>query len=211
MTQTLELGPRVELVSMDPHCNDITIALYSPGSADDPAYQVHTYSTIPGAAERIANIINTMQILGGIEQNEEGLMRFPCGHAHLLAARRLFLDSCKLDPATTIAPRPLQIFDKKADGTISITSLGAGLYEAHPEQGAIGVERRVTTIARGLIRLGELEEIDGHPNQLRFSCGQAHDDLIGMLLVRAPNVRAAMREAEEMASRGVLVAPSAQE
>jgi hypothetical protein len=56
-----------------------------------------------------------------------------------------------------------------------------------------------------------MEEVDGQPNQTRFSCSQEHDDLIGLLLVRAPNVRAAMREAEDMASRGVLAAPSAQE
>ena len=35
--------------------------------------------------------------------------------------------------------------------------------------------------------------------------------LIGLLLVRAPNVRAAVREAESLANRGVLSAPSAQE
>ena len=61
------------------------------------------------------------------------------------------------------------------------------------------------------MRLGEMEEVDSQPNQTRFSCGQEHDDLIGLLLVRAPNVRAAMREAEDMALRGVLAAPSAQE
>ena len=54
MTQTLDLGPRVELISMDPHFHDITIALYSPGSDGQPAYLVHTYSSIPGADERLA-------------------------------------------------------------------------------------------------------------------------------------------------------------
>lgn len=73
------------------------------------------------------------------------------------------------------------------------------------------MERRVTTIARGLIRLGEMEEVADQPNQVRFGCGHSHDALIGLLLVRAPNVRAAVREAEAMASRGVLSAPSSQE
>ena len=73
-----------------------------------------------------------------------------------------------------------------------------------------GVERRTATIARGLIRLGEMEETGDDANCLHFACGHAHDALIAQLLVRAPNVRAAMREAEEMAQRGQLVAPSAQ-
>ena len=211
MTQTLDLGPRVELVSMDPHFHDITIALYSPGSDGQPVYLIHTYSSIPGADERIVCLRQTMQTLGGMEAIGEGLLRFPCGHAHLLAARRVFLDSCKLNPEPAAEPRSLQVFDKKSDGTITVACLGNGLYEARPADDAQGTERRVATIARGLMRLGEMEEVDGQPNQTRFSCGQEHDDLIGLLLVRAPNVRAAMREAEDMASRGVLAAPSAQE
>ena len=211
MTQTLDLGPRVDVVSMDPHFNDITIALYKPGGDDAAVYQVHTYSSLPGASERIASVRETMQTLGGMEQTDEGLLRFPCGHPHLQAARRVFLDSCKHDPTTAPEVRPLHIFDKKSDGTITVASLGGGLYEARPAADAKKTERRVATIARGLMRLGEMDEVDGQPNQTRFSCGQSHDDLIGLLLLRAPNVRAAMREAEEMASRGVLAAPSAQE
>ena len=211
MTQTLDLGPRVELVSMDPHFHDITIALYSPGSDGQPAYLIHTYSSIPGADERIACLRQAMQTLGGMEAIGEGLLRFPCGYAHPFSARRVFLDSCKLNPEPAAEPRPLHVFDKKSDGTITVASLGNGLYEARPADNAQGTERRVATIARGLMRLGEMEEVDGQPNQTRFSCGQEHDDLIGLLLVRAPNVRAAMREAEDMALRGVLAAPSAQE
>jgi hypothetical protein len=194
---------------MDPHFHDISISLYRQDTI--AAYLVHTYSSLASAAERIASVVAAMKALGGLEETDDGLMRFPCGDAHQQAIRRLFLDSCKLAPETDPEPRPLHIFDKKADGTIAISSLGAGLYEAHPQGDVQGAERRVATIARGLIRLGEMEEVADEPNQARFTCGQAHDALVGLLLVRAPNVRAAMREAGEMASRGVLSAPSAQE
>ena len=211
MTQTLDLGPRIELVSMDPHFHDISIALYCPGPDTAPAYKVHTYSHLPGAAERVAEIMDAMQVLGGMEQTSDGLLSFPCGHAHLLAVKRLFLEACKLPPDQPIEPRPLHIFDKKANATIAVASLGQGLYEARATEQVRGVDRRVTTIARGLIRLGEMDEVADQPNQARFSCGHSHDALIGLLLVRAPNVRAAVREAEAMASRGVLSAPSSQE
>ena len=211
MTQTLDLGPRIELVSMDPHFHDISIALYCPGPDNAPAYQAHTYSHLPGAAERVAGVADAMQVLGDMEQTGDGLLRFPCGHAHLLAVKRLFLEACKLPPDQPIEPRPLHIFDKKANATIAVASLGQGLYEARATEQVQGVERRVVTIARGLIRLGEMEEVADQPNQVRFGCGHSHDALIGLLLVRAPNVRAAVREAESMASRGVLSAPSAQE
>lgn len=211
MAQTLDLGSRVELVSMDPHFDDISIALYSPEDSGSPCYQVHTYSQFPGAAERVAGVARAMQVLGGMEQTSDGLLRFPCGHAHLLAVKRLFLEACKLPLEQSIEPRPLHIFDKKANTTIAVASRGQGLYEVRATEQVPGVDRRVTTIARGLIRLGEMEEVADQPNQVRFSCGHAHDALIGLLLVRAPNVRTAVREAEAMANRGVLSAPSTQE
>ena len=211
MTRTLDLGSRVELVSMDPHFDSISIALYSPDDPGLPCYQVHTYSRLPGAAKRVAGVSRAMQVLGGMEQTSDGLLRFPCGHAHQLAVKRLFLEACKLSPERPIEPRPLHIFDKKANATIAVASLGQGLYEARATEQVQGVERRVATIARGLIRLGEMEEVADQPNQVYFGCGEAHDALIGLLLVRAPNVRSAVREAEAMASRGVLSAPSSQE
>ena len=242
MAQTLDLGSRVELVSMDPHCDDISIALYAPDSPGQPCYQVHTYSRRPGAVERVAGVARAMQVLGGMEPitagpigfsspccqitsrvahamqalrgmgpTTAGPIGFSCGHAHRLAVKRLFLEACKLPPAQPLQPRPLHIFDKKANATIVVASLGQGLYEARATEQTRGIERRVATIARGLIRLGEMDEVAGQPNQAQFGCGVAHDALIGLLLARAPNVRAAVREAEAMASRGVLSAPSAQE
>ena len=211
MAQTLDLGSRVELVSMDPHFDDISIALYCPDGPGLPCYQVHTYSRLPGAAERVAGVARAMQVLGGMEQTSADPLSFSCGHAHRLAVKRIFLEACKLPPAQPIEPRPLHIFDKKANATIAVASLGQGLYEARATESVQGVERRVTTIARGLIRLGEMDEVADQPNQAQFGCGEAHDALIGLLLVRAPNVRAAVREAEALANRGVLSAPSAQE
>lgn len=208
---TLDLGSRVELVSMDSHFDDISIALYSPDDLGLPGYKVHTYSQRPGAADRVAGVARAMQVLGGMEQTSDGLLRFPCGHAHLLAVKRLFLEACKLPPGQPPKPRPLHIFDKKANTTIAVASLGQGLYEVRATEQTRGVERRVATIARGLIRLGEMEEVADQPNQAQFACGHSHDALIGLLLVRAPNVRAAVREAEALASRGVLSAPSTQE
>ena len=211
MAQTLDLGSRVELVSMDPHFDDISIALYCLDGPGLPCYQVHTYSRRPGAAERVAGVARAMQVLGSMEQTSAGPLSFSCGHAHRLAIKRLFLEACKLPPAQPIEPRPLHIFDKKANATIAVASLGQGLYEARATESVQGVERRVATIARGLIRLGEMDEVADQPNQAQFGCGEAHDALLGLLLIRAPNVRAAVREAEAMASRGMLSAPSAQE
>ena len=71
--------------------------------------------------------------------------------------------------------------------------------------------KRRSAIAGGLVKLGEMEWAEGGQDEVAFLCGQAHDELIGVLLVRALNVRAILREQEMSASRGQLLAPSAQE
>ena len=45
---------------------------------------------------------------------------------------------------------------------------------------------------------------------MAFPCKTPHDALIGMLLFRAQNVRAAMQEEEMASARGMLASPSQQ-
>jgi hypothetical protein len=65
-------------------------------------------------------------------------------------------------------------------------------------------------VAGGLAKLGELDKVEDVEDQVKFRCGASHDGLVGVLLVRAPNVRSVLRELEQAAGRGVLAAPSAQ-
>ncbi len=205
MTQTLDLGERIELVSMDAHFQDITIALYRQqrdGAAD---YLVHSYSPLDGAAERIASIKETMVTLGGMQLTSDGLLHFACGEQHELACKRLFLESCKHNPAEAATTPSLTVFDKKGGCNLTVTSLGDGAFSAAADSD--GTERRVAVLSGGLTRLAQLEERE---NAIAFACGHSHDALIGLLLGRALNVRAAIREAEQNAGRGILAAPSQQ-
>ena len=65
-------------------------------------------------------------------------------------------------------------------------------------------------ITRGLLKLGQMEAVGDSNDRVAFTCGQDHDALVGLLLKRAPNVRAALREVEQMAARGVLSGPASQ-
>ena len=206
MGQTVELGRRVELVPMDPHFHDITLALYRQGAPSGPVYVVHTYSSRPGAAGRAAFVVGAMVVLGGMEAVGPQALRFPCGADHELACRRAFLEACKLDPTQPVVPRSLTFFDKKSSHQIQISGLGGGGYRVALEGGEA---TRTAGVAAGLAKLGQLQA--PAPDQVAFACGQAHDALIGMLLIRAVNVRATLREQELLAARGLLVAPSAQQ
>ena len=209
MGSTLELGRRIELVSMDPHCRNITIGLYELHPGGEPGFVVHSYSGLAEARTRLEFLAPTMVTLGGMEITKDGL-RFPCGAVHPLAVRRTFLEACKLPSDAKVEARPLTILDKKLNAMVTVTNRGAGEYEVSGDGPPAETASRLESITGGLRKLAELETIPGESLRVRFACGQSHDALVGLLLPRALNVRAVLREEEMAASRGVLVAPSAQ-
>jgi hypothetical protein len=206
---TTAIGRRIELISMDPHFHDISIGLYRQGGEASPEYLVHTYSRKEGAFQRIEFVIHAMAILGGMQQH--GLrLRFPCGDPHQLTVRRIFIEACKLKPGAVLAPRPLRILDKKSNLNFVVSGDGSGVYEIRPEDGGEEGVSRASAIGGGLAKLAEMTRVGTGPEQVAFACRHAHDAAVSTMLVRALNVRAILREEEMAASRGVLVAPSAQ-
>ena len=213
MGVTTDIGERIELLPMDPHFHDISIALYRQESDVGIELTVHTYSRKEGAQERIAFVAQAMAVLGGMELVGDSGTRlcFPCGTAHHLASKRVFLEACKLPTGSELAPRPLSIRDKKADAKMIATNLGSGSYEMSSDGEGGKVAKRKSAVTAGLAKLAQLQLDEGGRDRVEFSCGQSHDALVGLLLVRAPNVRVILREQEMTASRGQLAAPSAQQ
>ncbi len=210
---TSNIGKRIELVSMDPHCLNISIALYLQDHGRGPEFLVHTYSRRPEAMDRIRFIVKGMVTLGGMEllQDGSGRVRFPCHGDHLKACRRVFLEVCKIPNGSSLVPKELFIFDKKSNRTIRVV-LGSGCNYELTADGPDNEEKplRILAVAQGLTKLAELRIEGEGSNQLSFPCGQRHDPLIGLLLGRALNVRATLREQELAASKGILAPPSAQ-
>ena len=215
MGRLLELGERLELVSMDPHFHDISISLYrSTGEGGASGFLAHSYSTREGAAERLGFVMRAMAVMGGMgpAPGQSDRLAFACGAAHKAAVKRLFLEACKRATGAEVAAQPMRVYDKKNDLTIDATAVGDGRYRiaAAGSEGNDKAAQRVDGVTRGLIKLAELEP-GAEPGEVRFPCGHAHDELVCLLLGRALNVRAAMREAEAAAARGILAAPSAQQ
>ena len=209
MAHTLDLGARIELVSMDAHFRDITIGLYEQVRDGGPQYLVHSYSGFDGARQRLDFLIQAMKILGGLDE-VDGRLRFSCGARHQLGIRRVFLEACKIATGAEVQAKPLTVRDKKLDRIITVTSLQPGLYEVTAEGPLDTSALRVDSITGGLKKLAEIEFVADEPHRVKFKCDQPHDALMGLLLPRALNVRAVLREEEAAASRGMLAAPSAQ-
>ncbi len=206
------ISRRIELVSMDRHCDDLTLGLYEQVDADGHTFLIHTYSSRPGAATRTRFVARAMGVLGGMEvdPNNATKLRFPCGKCHRIACRRIFLEATKLATGDSLAARPLEVFDKRKKTTIRVKSLGDGEYLIGTVGLTGGHDRRAAVAALGLVRLGGMEAVPETSDRVRFGCRTSHDAAVGLLLTRALEVRAALREIESRAARGVLVAPSSQ-
>ena len=206
------IGRRIELVAMDGHCQDITIGLYEQASVDGTSFQVHTYSSRDGAAERVRYVAQAMAVLGGmqIDRDLDTRVRFPCGLPHCVACRRIFLESAKLPTGAPLEARPLEVWDRKKRKTIKVESLGRGEYLARTEGNVGAHDRRAAVAVLGLVKLGDMEAVPDTSDRVRFGCGTSHDAAVGLLLTRALEVRAALREIDSQAARGVLAAPSSQ-
>lgn len=210
MGRTQDFGSRIELVPMDLHFHEVSLGLYRQETDFGPEYLIHSYSSIEGIDERVTFVRKAAQILGDMVANDDGLLSFSCHSAHSAGTRRIFLESCKIPYSNQPELRSLTIFDKKAGCEIHLSSLGDGTYEVDAEEVHAAAQRRAEVVARGLCKLGEMDPVTEDFKRIAFPCGHAHDALVGLLLVRAPNVRAAMREEETAAARGMLAAPSQQ-
>ena len=198
---------------MDPQCGNISLGLYRRDDDATSQVLVHTYGNEEAAIERAGFISRAMIVMAGLEAvpNEPGWLRFPCGVFHQRALKRAFLDICKLASTATLEPKPLTVFDKKADCFHSTTHCGQGVYQMAAEQETEIARKRAVALAAGYVKLCDLEAVEGTNNQVAFACKSEHDGLMGLLMHRAQNVRAAMREAELNNARGILAAPSQQE
>ena len=210
MGKTLDLGRRLELEPMDKHCQNISVALYERDVEGAACFRVHTYSAVDGAGQRVAFLTQALLVMLGLDKAGDGYLRFSCGTVHERALKRAFLDLCRLETGADLAPKPLTAFDKKANGELSAVSLGDGVYEMRSVANDEAGQKRAIALARGYAKICEMQPVEGSQVQLRFGCGHSHDALLGMLMFRAQNVRAAMQEEEQASSRGMLSAPSQQ-
>lgn len=193
---------------MDRHCGDITVSLYL--RSDGLRGEVQSYASRPGVPDRLAWIAAAMRTLGGMT-GEGTTVAFACGAWHERAARRTFLEACKPDPAAALTARPSTVDDPRTNQVVSVTPLGSGAYRMTAVVADPNATSRAPAVAAGLAKLADVEVDPDDDTVVHFACGASHDELVSLLLPRAINVRAALREQELAASRGVLVAPSAQE
>ena len=102
-------------------------------------------------------------------------LRFPCGSWHDAAAKRLFAEACKIDPAGGVEPRPLTGTDSRSGQEILVEPIGAGRYRVTADGATDGPSSRAPAIARAMAKLAALDVSEDEETVVAFSCGCPHD------------------------------------
>ena len=170
MGLTRDMGRRVELVSMDPHFHDITLGLYRQDRAGRPQYLVHTYSGLPGAASG-GNLSPKLRRFSGARSESRTGCSFRAGRRIKLPPGVCFLIPASRRPGQSPPHGLSSILDKKSGRNIVVTKLTGGIYQIAADGPEEGKAARLDAIVAGLRKLGELDPVPDHADQVAFSCG----------------------------------------
>lgn len=216
MSRLVQHGRYLDLISMDKHFHDISIALHVREEGNTHQFILHTYSRLSGSRERIRALADLLVALGGMERIDPkgDLLCFPCGALHERGVKRLFNEVVALSPSTPPQAGPLSLKDPKTGGTVRVEPQndpqGGWTYQIRADGKPEQTERRVAEVTGGLCKLGDLERVVGTRDRVRFTCGRDHRGVVGVLLPKALNLRSVIAAEEAELRRGLLLAPSAQ-
>ena len=180
-------GNCLELVSMDPNFEDISVGLY----VKDGTCTVWTFSRKQGIEARIEQIRDQLVALGGMEavEGSANQVRFACGVLHERPIK--FLMSQAVGKAPDYAPPQgeMSIKDSRSPLTIKVTGAERGdsyVYAVSGEGDAPNPAVRLRMVVAGFLRYGEMNKAGDA--EVAFACGKRHDALIRLLMPYSRNI-----------------------
>ena len=177
-------GWNVEMVTMDPHFQEITVGLY----AKEGTFTVWTFSQKPGVEERIRKIRDQLVALGGMApvDGTHNQTTFSCGQDHGRPLKFLIMLAVEKDPDYTLPDG--RIKDLRSPLMLDLEASevdGRWVYRVTAEGEAPNPEARIRAVTNGFVRYGEMEKVgDG----ISFPCSHRHDKLAAVVLPYARNV-----------------------
>ena len=180
-------GNCLELVSMDPNFENISVGLYM----KDGVCTIWTFSSKAGGSARIEQIRDQLVTLGGMEAVEgtTSQVRFACGELHERAIK--FLMSQAVGKAPDFAPPQgeMSIRDSRSPLTIKVSGAAqddAYVYSVSAEGDAPNPTVRLRMVVAGFLRYGEMEKVGDV--EVAFPCGERHDALMRLLMPYSRNI-----------------------
>lgn len=200
--QVKSLGQCIELVSIDPHFNDVTIGLF----IKDGVMTIFSYSTIDGIDARIKQIRDRCVLLGDVEavEGSTNQLRLISDLQLDRALRFMFTAAVEKDPALELPSGRITAPDTKTKLDFLIDGEQVGdqyIYTVSTEGQAERPERRIMAAVGGFIRYSGCIRVD--KNQFSFPDGKRYDNFTRLILPLARNVSAveAQLEQDEMAGQ----------
>ena len=195
-----DLGRCIELISIDPHFNNISIGLYEKNGI----FTVWSFSKIAGVKERIQEVRDQLINLGGMESITETYNKAKYPNNQVFERPMKFLIKQAVEKPANFSHNigPIKIKDLRSPLEITITPKeinSSNIYEVSAclptaeknsgdsvSQVHTKPEIRINAIIRGLIKYGTMERVDSC--SVKFSNGEKLDNLVRLILPYARNI-----------------------
>lgn len=194
-------GQCIELVPLDPHFDDISVGLYF----KDGVGTIWTFAQNPGVKNRLERIRNQLAVLGGLVPVNDtyNQISFSCGELHRRPLRFLIMQAVEKSPDLKPRDGDIAIKDLKSDLILRADPEnieGRWMYTINASGEAKTKPMRIIAVTGGFVRYGEMEKLD--KNQVAFTCGQRHDELMRVVISYARNVSGVQDMLEASSRRG---------
>ena len=184
-------GRCIELISMDPFFNDITIGLFF----KEPNLTVFSYSSLDGVSERLNQIRDRIVDVSGAMpvENSPHQATFECGMKEgcCSAPLRFALKEAVTKDRDLDLSKGIVCKDLRSDMIIKVNyeeNSNGNTYTVSGDDNAEKPIIRYRAIANGLIKYGGFERLDNF--SFRLSCNQRNDKIVNLLLPLARNISA---------------------
>ena len=183
-------GRCIELISMDPFFNDVTIGLFF----KEPALTVYSYSSKPGLDKRLKDIRDRIvDVSGAVPLKEDNQATFPCSMKDGCCSPplRFVLKEAVMKDRPNDLSNGITCKDLRSDMFLKIDHSivdGVNKYTVSGDGNAPKPEIRYRAVVNGLLKYGGFEKIDNFSFHLK--CNMRNDKLINLLLPLARNISA---------------------
>ena len=197
-----DLGHCVELISMDPYFEDITLGLF----IKSKKLTVWSYSQAEGINFRINQVRDRVAKLGEFEIDPDSSSQVLLDDEFVpeQVLRFLFKEAVMKNPSLPVPTGEITAKDNKSSLTFIVdgnrTNEGF-IYVVKSTGSAERRDARIRAVVGGFIRYGECNRVE--MDKFQFSDGKRHDGFVRLLLPYARNVSAVenLLANEEMAGQ----------
>ena len=183
-------GRCIELISMDPFFNEVTIGLFF----KEPLITIYSYSKKDGLENRLQQIRDRIvDISGAIPSEETNQATYPCSMKDGCCSSplRFVIKEAVMKDRPNDLSNGITCKDLRSDMILKIdysNEAGINKYTVSGDGNSPKPEIRYRAVVNGLLKYGGFEKIDNFSFKLK--CNTRNDKVVNLLLPLARNISA---------------------